>query len=303
MAYLALELLNAAALIAMGIGFFWKDRRCHLLRAFAWTALGIHWVAKVPEYYAHSDAVNGLGAALALPIFLFLAYHEYRSYQWNDEYPPLRFVAGALFLAGTGYLIIGHVPIVRQLIIESVAYQSVWLANVFGYDFGVGMVTTEFTTLTGVPIQIILDCTAVQAFLVAGSFLFGCRGDWKRRLKALLIISPFIHLVNISRNAIVIILVYNNGADYFDFAHNYIGKTLSIVTLVILILLAFKIVPELYEDINGMFELPWRKGPKHNYLQFVGRLYGDEEEEASEAISDDLGEDESEETMEPDPPQ
>jgi exosortase/archaeosortase family protein len=142
-------------------------------------------------------------------------------------------------------------------------------------------VTPDYTQLTGVPISIVLECTALQAFLVAGAFLFGCRGGGRKRLKTFLIIAPIIYFVNLVRNAIVIILVHNNGADYFDFAHNYIGKTLSLVVLIILIIMAFIIVPELYEDINGLFELPWRRGPKHNYLRFVGRLYGDKEEAGS----------------------
>jgi len=50
---------------------------------------------------------------------------------------------------------------------------------------------------------------------------------------------------------------------------------MSFAALIILVLVAFIQVPELYEDINGLFELPWRKGPKHDYMKFVGRLYGD----------------------------
>ncbi len=282
MGHLAFELINLAALLAMGAGFFWKDRRCHILRLSGWAALGTYWVIRAPGYFAQDDTINGMGAALALPIFLFLAYHEYRSYQWDDDYPPLRFVVGAVFIAGMGYFIIGNVPLVRQVLIDVVAHQSVWLANLFGYNFGVGLVTPESAALTGVPIHIILECTAIQAFLVAGAFLFGCRGDPRKRAKTFLLFAPIIYIVNLARNAIVIILVSENGSDYFDFAHKYIGKTLSLVTLIILILVAFKIVPELYEDINGMFELPWRKGPDHDYLRFVGRLYRDKEEKNGE---------------------
>ena len=277
MADLAWELFNLAALLLMGAGFFWTDRRCHILRALGWTMLGIFWLAKLPGYIDAGDTINSLGSALALPIFLFLTFHEWRSYQWDDDYPPLRFVCGAVFIAGMGYFIVGNVPPLREAFIEVIAGQSVWLANLPGNDFGIGAVTPDYTQLTGVPIHIVLECTALQAFLVAGAFLFGCRGDPKRRAWTFLVIAPVVYLVNLLRNAMVIILVHDNGADYFDFAHNYIGKTLSLVVLIILIIMAFIIVPELYEDINGLFELPWRRGPKHNYLKFVGRLYGDKE--------------------------
>ena len=187
-----------------------------------------------------------------------------------------------MFIAGMGYFIIDHVPAVSEILITIVAYQSVWLANLAGYNFGVGDINPERAQLTGVQIMIILECTAIQAFLVAGSFLFGCRGDQKKRLITFLIIAPVIYIVNLFRNAIVIILVHNNGLDYFEFAHNVIGKGMSVVALVILIVLAFIWVPEMYEDINGLFELPWRRGPKHDYLKFVGRLYGEKGESGKE---------------------
>ena len=277
MVHWTLDLMNLAALILLGTGFLWKDKRAHLLRMTGWLLLGIYWLAKIPEYLGHDDSFNALGAAMALPIFWYLAYHEFNSHKWNDDYPPLRFVTGAMFIAGMGYFVIDHFPPVSELLITIVAHQSVWLANLAGYDFAVGDINPERAQLIGVPIMIVLECTAVQAFLVAGSFLFGCRGEPKKRVMVFLIIAPVVYLVNLFRNAIVIILVHNNGQDYFDFAHNTIGKSMSLVSLIVLIILAFMWVPELYEDINGLFELPWRNGPKHDYLKFVGRLYGDKE--------------------------
>ena len=272
-----MDMINLAALLFMGAGFLWKDNRAHLLRMSGWLLEGIYWLTKVPEYLGENDGFNALGAAMALPIFWYLAYHEFNSHRWNDDYPPLRFVTGAMFIAGMGYFIIHHVPAVSEAIITAVAHQSVWLANLPGHDFSVGDINSERAQLVGVPIMIVLECTAIQAFLAAGSFLFGCRGNPKKRAMVLLIMAPVIYLVNIFSNAMVIVMVYDNGADYFEFAHNVVGKGMSLVALIILIILAFMWVPELYEDMNGLFELPWRRGPNHDYLRFVGRLYGDKE--------------------------
>ena len=278
-----LESVNFLALLMLGIGFFWKDNRCHLVRAMGWAGLGMYWITKAFPYFAENDWVNGLGAAMALPIFLFLAFHEFRSYQWKEEYHPLRFVTGAMFIAGMAYVLIDNVPVVAEVFIGIVAEQSVWLANVFGYDFGVLYITPEGAPLTGhgTNIIIVLECTAIQALLVAGSFLFGSRGDQKKRVMIFALFVPVIWITNLIRNALVMILVADNGTDYFEFAHNYIGKTMSLIILVVLILIAFWKVPELYEDINGLFDLPWRNKPKHDYLQFVGRLYDkkDDDEE------------------------
>ncbi len=279
MSHIAFEALNLIALLLIGAGFLWKDRRCHILRAAGWVLLGLYWLSRASGYLLEDDVINGLASILAMPIFGFLGFHEVRSYQWDDEYAPLRFVAGAMFIAGLGYFIIGNVPWTSTLLITVVAHQSVGLANLFGYDFGVGAITPESAQLVGVPIEIIIECTAIQAFFVAGAFLCGCRGDRERRVQTFLIMAPIIYMVNLARNALVIILTFENGEEYFEFAHNYIGKGLSLAVLVILILFAFIRVPELYEDINGLFELPWRKGPGHDYLRFVGRLYDKDEEE------------------------
>jgi len=274
-----LDLVNFAALILLGAGFFWRGRKAHVLRSTGWLMLGLYWLTRAPGYLAEDDLFNALGAAMALPVFGFLAYHEFFSYNWHDEYPPLRFVTGAMFIAGMGYFLLDNIPALSRALIETVARQSVWLANLGGYDFGVGLTDEYGTHLTqsGLPFSIIivLECTAVQAYFVAGSFLFGCRGSPKKRGLVFAIMLPVIWFVNLARNAMVIVLVHKNGPEYFDFAHNILGKGLSLVALILLILVAFIQVPELYEDINGLFELPWRRGPKHDYMRFVGRLYRD----------------------------
>lgn len=274
-----LDLLNLAALSLLGAGFLWKDRRSHLLRMAGWSLEGIFWLTKVPHYLDIDDQFNALGALAACPIFLYLGYQEHLSHRWNDDYPPLKFVTGAMFIAGMGYFLIDNFPPLSQFMIDVVAHQSVWLANLPGYDFGVGDISPVRALLTNmnVPISIVLECTAIQAYFVAGAFLFGCRGPWLKRAIAFLIIAPTVWLVNLFRNAIVIIMVHNNGSESFDFAHNVLGKGLSLTALVLMVLVAFILVPQLYEDINGLFELPWRKGPNHDYLRFVGRLYGEKD--------------------------
>ena len=276
----AAELINLAGLLLLGAGFLWRDRKAHSLRMIGWVLVGLYWFFRSFDYLSHDDQFNALGAGLALPIFCFLGFHEFQSFKWDDDYPPLRFVAGAMFIAGIGYSLVQNVPEFSRVMIDIVAHQSVWFANLGGYDFAVGEVTSEGAYLVGVPIVIVLECTAIQAYFIAGSFLFGCRGKTSKRLAIFSVIVPVVWLVNLIRNAMVIILVYKNGVEAFDFAHNILGKGLSLVALILLIIAAFITVPELYEDINGMFELPWRKGPKHDYLRFVGRLYQEKEDGA-----------------------
>ncbi len=171
----AMEYINLAGILLLGAGFLWKNRMRHVIRTLGWLLMGIYWLSRVPHYLDIDDQFNALGAGLAMPIFSFLAYHEFMSYRWDDDYPPLRFVAGAMFIAGLGYSLFQFIPELGRIMIIIVAHQSVWLANLPGYDFSVGAVTNEGASIVGVPIMIVLECTAIQAYFIAGAFLVGCR--------------------------------------------------------------------------------------------------------------------------------
>jgi exosortase/archaeosortase len=54
-------------------------------------------------------------------------------------------------------------------------------------------------------------------------------------------------------------------------AHNVIAKTGSLLALIVLLFITFKIVPELYDEIIGIIDLAKRKGPVE---LFFGRLLG-----------------------------
>src|SRR2546425_10163122 len=96
--------------VLLGIGFFWKDRRSHLVRALGWSVFGVFWFLHVPAYADQQDALNALGAAVALPIFLFVAYHEWLSYRWREEDEPLPVACGAPLFASAVYFPLAPVP-------------------------------------------------------------------------------------------------------------------------------------------------------------------------------------------------
>jgi exosortase/archaeosortase len=54
-------------------------------------------------------------------------------------------------------------------------------------------------------------------------------------------------------------------------AHNVIGKTGSLLALIVLLFITFKILPEMYDEIIGILDLPKRKGPVE---LFIRRLLG-----------------------------
>ncbi|TLZ53255.1 MAG: archaeosortase A, partial [Methanobacteriota archaeon] len=270
---LALDVLLFSGIVLFGVGFFWKDRRCHLARGAAWTAFGVFWFLQVPAFLGLGDAVNSLGAAAALPVFLFLAAHEKRSYDWREEYGPLRFLAGGAFFTLSGGLI------------QVVANQTAALLNLFAPGYSAGAVDFQGNTglwrgngneifapvlSNGQPVvNIILACTAIQGLTITAALVPGTTDPPRRKALVLAILVPTTYVMNLVRNVVVIYFFDVRGDDW-EFVHNGYGKGLSFVVLLILMLVAFWLLPELYLNINGLFELPWRRTPGHDYKAHVG---------------------------------
>jgi archaeosortase A (PGF-CTERM-specific) len=253
----------------------------HLLRAAGWIGFGVFWLSWAAHFAALEDPVNFIACFGALPVFLFLAMHEHRSFRWRDEYAPLRFAAKASVLAGLLFYLAYGVRPIGELLIGVVGGQTVQLLNGIqpGYASGqVGMY--EGNNELSMPvhwrglsyIHIVIACTAIQALLVSVAFIANVEAPWKRKALTLGIVAVPIYLLNLLRNVVVVYLVYNGITD-FEFAHNVIGKVLiSLLGLFTLMFLAFWLLPQMYEVINGLFDLPWRSKPGHDYKANIGRL-------------------------------
>jgi archaeosortase A (PGF-CTERM-specific) len=278
------EIILFLSIALLGIGYFWKERRTHIVRALGWILFGLFWAFQAPYNIAIGDVINSIATAGALLAFSFLAYHEYLSYKWNEEYEPLRFFAGAAFFASLIYFAVERFPLVSGGLIKVVADQSAWLTNLAGSSYVAGPIDfagnsifykTTFNEvrvpIVDANINIILACTGIHAIAVTISVAACTKAPTGKRLRALGLLLPTIYLVNLARNAIIIHFYSNAGWD-FDFLHGTLGKAISLFTLFILILVVFIILPELYDNINGVFELPWRKKPGHDYKKHIGRV-------------------------------
>ncbi len=319
---IAYDVLLAAGVALLGFGFFWSHLAdleaylrkrgrsgarwlsrfrngggAHVSLASGWVVFGVFWFLHVWDYANQEDVLNALGAAVALPIFLFIAYHEWLSYKWKEDYEPLRFLGGAAFFASAIYFAFARLPTVAAGLIDLVADQTAVTMNILGYPFVAGSPTCAGIPVSqgGLPIaacpsgeavtvglfrnlpvgspvvNIVLACTALQAYAVAGSLMLSTRDPWRRKALGLAVILPVTYGMNLLRNAVVIYFFGVRG-DPFELVHNWYGKTLSLVVLLVLIFVAFKLLPELYVNINGLFELPWRKAPGHDYRKYIGRL-------------------------------
>jgi exosortase/archaeosortase family protein len=79
--------------------------------------------------------------------------------------------------------------------------------------------------------------------------------EWSRRIRALFIAIPTIHVLNVFRNAGIVWLTDNYtewtilGMGMFDFAHSYAAKFGSLFAMFLMALALFDLLPELHGNI------------------------------------------------------
>lgn len=255
-------------LILLGIGYFMKGVKKHFIRFLGWLIFAIYWTSQ-PEYLYYKgdgDIVNAIFCIVGVYFLSYISYHEYLSYKRGEEISSLKFLAGATFMAGIIYFLIQKIDFLSGFLIKTVAEQTVWILKAFNYPVKAGGI--EYGMNVYVPIyydgeqtvQIILACTGLQSMAVFIGVFFAVNADLNRKLKAFLITVPTIYMLNLIRNVGVIYGMEELGLSFYTM-HNVIGKLGSLIALIILAFIVFDILPELYDEIVGLFNLPKRRGP------------------------------------------
>ncbi|MFW6176605.1 MAG: archaeosortase A [Thermoplasmatota archaeon] len=264
-------------IITLLIGYIFKFH-FHKFRMIGFSLIGIFWVGEVPYYIHINDYVNASLSFLALPLFVYFAYHEYLSKKWNEDPEVMKFLAGSISIASLIYFGIQRIPAISGFLIRLVAEQTTWMTDLMGYSFNAGAVEyagnplfyrvnheTIYVPIEGSGINIILACTALQTLAAAGALLYVTKAERIVKIKSMLLVLPTIYLANIFRNAMVIYLT-NEGIVSFDLAHNEIAKTGSVILLIVLLLLVFEMMPQFHENIMSVITL-YKREPIHQKQQ------------------------------------
>jgi archaeosortase A (PGF-CTERM-specific) len=150
--------------------------------------------------------------------------------------------------------------------------------------------TSWFITTLGLPLVTTL---AVAAFITLpvialwGVFVQGNPLTLnQRRLLVLAVTIPIVYILNLTRNAGIIIMWADAWLERnwpgvvsafqsleggttsgvaFSIAHNWIGKGGSLLALIVIAFLVFKMLPEVLRALVGLLDLPRRRGPLEQY--------------------------------------
>ena len=266
-------------LLLLGAGFLMGEKKKgSLLRVAGWVLFSFYWATQPNTlyYYEGGDLVNAAICVAGVYVLFYFAYRE----TLNTKNKPicLNWVAGATSIAGLIYFVTDKIDALRDGLINIVAQQSAWLLSLFSDKvvvkgnliwFGYHYDMLQQYGSYGATAQIIFACTAIQSMMLFVGMIGALKGaSLKTRGLALLSTIPVIYVLNLVRNAGVIFLS-GSQITTMEVAHNYIGKFGSLIALIVLVFVVFKILPELYDHIVCLFDLPKQDGPLERELKKI----------------------------------
>jgi len=259
-------------LFSLFVGFLWRDKNNgRKIKIAGWLTFAFFW-SIMPSFLYFSegeDIFNAAVCVIGVYVLVYLAYHEWLSLSRNEEVSCLNWIAGASSIAGIIYFGFEMTPLAFWLR-EVVSAQSAALLNIFTGNVAQNSIHIMYERAN---IEIIFACTAVQSLVIFVGIILPLKNIGAKRMAygLLLTVVP-VYFLNLVRNALVIFLVGKNGPEFFPMAHNVIGKVGSLIALIVLLLIVIKVVPEVFDEIVHLTELPKRNGPLEKmFKRLIGR--------------------------------
>ncbi len=265
---LPIPLFTGLFLLAFGsfthYSFSWKAR------VLGWIVFSMYWATQPNTLYfgEEQDLVNAVLCIAGIFVLFYLAYHDWYASHKKLSQNSLQWIAGASAIAGLIYFIIELTPL-AMLLIKTVAYQSGMLLSIFvsGVE-----IEGRFLIYNDQVIRIIFACTAVQSMVIFIGMLLPLQSiDAKRKSIGIVFTIGTVYILNLVRNASIVYMVGVYGPGFFSIAHNYIGKGGSLIALVAILFILGKYMPEIFDEIFSLIDLPKRNGPIENWIKKIGK--------------------------------
>jgi exosortase/archaeosortase family protein len=306
--WILINMVLLAGLATLAVGFFWKDRRTHLVRIVGSILLALFFSIEIIRIINEGkDAWNVTFTAIAPPVFVFVAWQEWLSYRWDEDHTSLKWIVGTAFIAGSIYYAFDRIPQLTAAIVYVVAAQSVWFGQIFGYgfDFYIGDILWDneplAVSIENAPVRIILGCTGIEAIVIFVGAILATeleRDPWlvyknpdvpkflrlrgmsqdERRSRAMLYAISIVWVGNLLRNVLIIYLVDVVGWE-FEFVHGTLAKSMSFGILLGLAFMTFNLIPEMLDNISGIAGLTKRMSPEEREFEEKARKLEEEDKE------------------------
>jgi archaeosortase A (PGF-CTERM-specific) len=262
-----LDIILFSSLFLLLIGFLLrKEGIANKIKIVGWILFAFFWSTQPNTLYYGEDGdfFNAGLCIISVFVLFYFAYWEWFSLKNKKPIRCLNWAAGAAAIAGLIYFGIDLTPL-QMMFREIVAVQSAGLLNLFTGD-----VVQEGLEITWARayIIIIFACTAVQSMVIfVGMIVPLSNVKIKTKIIGLAVTVIPIYFLNLVRNAVVVYLTGIYGHEFFPTAHNIIGKGGSLIALVILLFIVIKFIPELFDEILCLTDLPKQGGPIELFIK------------------------------------
>ena len=281
--------IGALGVLFLGIGFHMSSDSLSRSASIAgWPLIGLFFYLYSDHYVEISDPVLILMTAGALPAGIGMSYWEFKTEDASSD--SLIWLRGFVVWSMVPYYAVYGIPNLNMGFVYFTALSADWMlefSGLGGYEIGT-MVIERYGDSRAIPVSewdgnrwilseplgeagfyvpmngddgetvvsFILACSALQSMAVfIGAIVALSSVHWKRRVRALLIALPTIHVLNVFRNAGIVWLTdtYPNwsifGIGMFDFAHSYAAKFASLFAMFLMAIALFDLLPELHRHI------------------------------------------------------
>jgi archaeosortase A (PGF-CTERM-specific) len=281
-------LIGSFGLILMAVAFHHHSESYAKGSAMiSWPLIGLFFYLYSGHFVEISDPVLIFMTAGALPAGLAISYWEWTVEGETDE--TIVWLRGFVVWSMIPYYIVFGVPYLNMAFVQFTAISAEFMlefAGFGGYEIGTMMIERHGEVAIPVSdwegnrfvlseplgeggfyapmvndegesiVAFILACSALQSMTVfIGAIVALNSVHWKRRARALLIVIPTIHVLNVFRNAGIVWLTDTyrgwslSGMGIFDFAHSYAAKVASLFAMFLMAIALFDLLPELHRHV------------------------------------------------------
>ena len=227
--------------------------------ASGWLFIAGYCYFEAFDYFAQEEYFDASLALVFLAFSLLLALLLVRPGENEDLFFLVTKVA---LITAVFYFPFSEIPFLSDSLIFITAKITTMVLNLF--NVGVYMVhpASIYTTSGSFheaynPIEIILDCTAIQSIALFIGLIFGVNAAMRRKQKAFLVSVPVIYGLNIFRNVFVAAAYFGqwfgSPLQSFDIAHGVIARIGAMISLIVIAYAVFVILPETLDLVEDFF--------------------------------------------------
>ncbi len=243
------------------IAFFISGRYRRYPAIAGWTAVVLFLFASIPAYIAENNFLYPTMAVLSIPFLAITIRYLLRD---DNRVIRLSWAAGIAFII---YAPFAFVPELGNFLIGVVVGQVGYVLSAIGAP--VAKAAWDTFERNGFRVQIILACTGIQGIAIMLGVAGAVPTSRRQKILAFLLVVPTIYLLNIARNAAVIVAytgqwfpylpqIAGNGElgyESFFWAHNVIAEGLALVLLIGIAYGLFRLIPDLGKFAIGLYDL------------------------------------------------